>query len=146
MLYFSPCAHCEKSSRHCVKPSYFCSMENWEIDFGYQRIRHLLQERFQRKSLPDLNGILFLIGVQELGRWRTDFSKEEKQDLMHIAVCRLLAYDGHYEFIGRDEDGWPHYELVSKVPPADLREQEELIKRKVVQYFEELETEEGRLG
>ncbi len=65
---------------------------------------------------------------------------------MHIAVCRLMAYDGHYEFIGRDEDGWPHYELISKVPPADLREQEELIKRKIVQYFAELEEEEGSLG
>jgi len=93
-----------------------------------------------------MDAMLFLIGVQEFGRWRTDFSKEEKQDLMHIAVCRLLAQDGHYEFIGRDDEGWPHYELVSKIPPADLRAQEALLKSRIVDYFEELEETEGRIG
>ena len=120
-------------------------MEDWEQDFAYQRVRHLIQQRFNRPALPDLNALLFLIGVQELGRWQTDFTKEEKQDLMHIAVCRLLEQDGHYRFVGRDADGWPHYDLVSKVPPADLRGQEALLKRRIVAYFGALEAEEGML-
>ena len=118
---------------------------DWEQDFAYQRIRHLIKERFRREALPDLNALLFLIGIQELGRWQAEFTKEEKQDLMHVAVCRLLAEDGHYTFVGRDADGWPHYELTSKIPPQDLKGQEELLKGKIVHYFEALEVEEGRL-
>lgn len=121
------------------------SPENWELDFAFNRVRHLVQERFNKTVLPDLNAILFLIGIQELGRWQDNFSKEEKQDLMHIAVCRLFAADDHYEFIGRDADGWPHYELKSKLPKIDLASQEQLMKEKIVQYFDELEAEEGRL-
>ena len=120
-------------------------MQPWEQDFAYQRIRHLIQARFNRPALPDLNALLFLIGVQELGRWRQDFSKEEKQDLMHIAVCRLLADVGHYAFVGRDDEGWPHYELTAKVPPMDLAEQERLLKQQIVVYFDEHEAEEGLL-
>ena len=121
------------------------SMEVWEEDFAFQRVRHLIKEKFDRPALPDMNALLFLIGVQELGRWRS-FTKEEKQDLMHIAVCRLLTYEGHYEFVGRDDDGWPHYKLVAKIPPRSLAEQERLLKRHVVTYFGELEAEEGLIG
>ena len=117
-------------------------MEAWEQDFEYQRVRHLIKEKFDRPALPDMNALLFLIGVQELGRWR-EFTKEEKQDLMHVAVCRLFAPEGHYEFVGRDDDGWPHYKLVGKIPPRSLAEQEGLLKRRIVDYFRELETEEG---
>jgi hypothetical protein len=120
-------------------------MEDWEQDFAYQRIRHLVQARFNRPALPDLNALLFLIGVQELGRWRSDFTKEEKRDLMHVAVCRLLSVDGHYRFEGRDDEGWPHYALTSKIPPADLAGQEHLLKHKIIAYFEALEVSEGRL-
>jgi hypothetical protein len=120
-------------------------MEAWEQDFAYNRVRHLIQQRFNKPVLPNMDAMLFLIGVQEYGRWRTDFTKEEKQDLMHIAVCRLLSYDGHYEFIGRDDEGWPHYKLVSKIPPADLAGQEQLLKQRIITYFNELEEEEGML-
>lgn len=118
-------------------------MQSWEQDFAYNRVRHLIQQRFGKSVPPNLDALLFLIGVQEYGRWRTDFSKEEKQDLMHIAVCRLLAQDGHYEFVGRDDEGWPHYQLVSKIPPADLRAQEDLLQARIVDYFNKLEEEEG---
>lgn len=120
-------------------------MEAWEQDFAYNRVRHLIQQRFNKPVLPNMDAMLFLIGVQEYGRWRTDFTKEEKQDLMHIAVCRLLSYDGHYEFVGRDDEGWPHYKLISKIPPADLAGQEQLLKQRIITYFNELEEEEGML-
>lgn len=85
---------------------------------------------------PDLQSILFLIGVQELGRGPQKFSKDEKQDLMHIAVCRLLSTFGYYELIGLDQDGWPHWKLVSKLPPLSLREQDWLLKQAAVEYFD----------
>jgi len=121
-------------------------MEDWEEDFAYQRVRHLIKEKFGREGLPNMDAMLFLIGVQELGRWKQDFTKEEKQDLMHIAVCRLFATEGHYEFVGRDDEGWPHYKLLSKIAPVDLGGQESLLRQKIVAYFQELEEEEGLIG
>ena len=117
-------------------------MEEWELEFEWLRVRHMVKDAFERSGLPDLNAILFLIGIQELGIPRQSFSKEEKQDLMHIAVCRLLALDGYYEFAGRDADGWPHYRQVKKVPVQGVEEQEQLLKIKAIQYFRELEEEE----
>ena len=85
---------------------------------------------------PDLQAILFLIGVQELGRGPLKYSKDEKQDLMHIAVCRLLSKFGYYELIGHDQDGWPHWKLAGKLPPLSLREQDLLLKQAAVEYFD----------
>jgi hypothetical protein len=48
-----------------------------------------MQERFGRR--PDLNALLLLIGVQELGQGVAAFTKEQKQDLMHIATCKLFS-------------------------------------------------------
>jgi len=116
-------------------------MEDWQLDFEWLKVRHYVKDNFGRKELPDLNGVLFLIGIQEYGRIKEPFSKEEKQDLMHIAVCRLLAYDNYYRFVGRDEEGWPHYELVRKLAGVDLKAQAILLKEKTIQYFKELDDE-----
>jgi hypothetical protein len=86
---------------------------------------------------PDLNGVLFLIGVQELGQGPRNFSKEEKQDLMHIAICKVLSYSGFYELQGLDKDGWPHWEAVKKLPFLDLLSQEKMLKAHVIEYFKQ---------
>lgn len=116
-------------------------MEEWELEFEWLKVRHLIKDIFHKEALPDLNAILFLIGIQELGRVQPSFTKEEKQDLMHIAVCRLLSYDGYYEFEGRDQDGWPHYRVVRPFVVKGAGEQEELLKSKAIQYFREWEQE-----
>lgn len=116
-------------------------MEAWEIDYEWLRIRHLVKDVFKRDSLPDLNGVLFVIGLQELGRWKREFTKEEKQDLMHIAVCRLLSYDGYYEFEGRDADGWPHWKKLKPLKIKGVQDQSELLKEKIIQYFKDWELE-----
>jgi hypothetical protein len=89
------------------------------------------------KRPKDLNGVLFIIGMQELGRGAQRFSKEEKQDLMHIAICRVLSISGYYELEGTDKDGWPHWKPVKKLPRFDLLEQEKLLKMHVLDYFEQ---------
>ena len=86
---------------------------------------------------PDLQGIMFLIGVQELGQGKRRFTKDEKQDLMHIATCRLLSTYGYYALTGSDEDGWPHWELIQKLPTLSLKEQDLLLKRAVLDYFKD---------
>jgi hypothetical protein len=87
---------------------------------------------------PNLDAILFLIGIQELGQGKKTFSKEEKQDLMHIAVCKLLSLSGYYELEGLDKEGWPHWKLVKKLPKFDLNEQEKLLKIQIKEYFSDL--------
>lgn len=118
-------------------------MEDWELDFEWLRVQHIVKDAMRREQLPDLNIVLFLIGIQELGRWKKGFSKEEKQDLMHIAVCRLLVYEGYFEFVGRDEDGWPHYRQVLEMQPRDIKDQERTLKINAVRYFKEIEKEDA---
>lgn len=88
------------------------------------------------KKPKDLNSVLFLIGVQELGKGKKVFGKEEKQDLMHIAICKVLSLSGFYELEGLDEQGWPHWKPTKKLPHFDLLEQEKLLKMHVIEYFE----------
>jgi len=94
-----------------------------------------LEQKFHKK--PDLQGILFLIGVQELGKGSKNFSKEEKQDLMHLGICRVLSQIGMYSLKGHDKDGWPHWELTEKLPFLDLLSQETLLKEQVIAYFDD---------
>jgi len=116
-------------------------MEDWELDYEWLRVRHKVKAIFGREDLPDLNGVLFLVGIQELGRWGETFTKEEKQDLMHIAACKLLSFDGYYEFTGRDADGWPHYKLLRPLQVTGVKDQAQFLKQKLIQYFQELESE-----
>ena len=89
------------------------------------------------KRPGDMNAVLFLIGVQELGKGKRTFSKEEKQDLMHIAICRVLSLSGFYKLEGLDEQGWPHWKLIKKLPHFDLLEQEKLLKMHIIEYFDQ---------
>lgn len=90
------------------------------------------------KKPADLNGVLFLIGMQELGQGAKRFTKEQKQDLMHIAICKVLSLSGYYELERVDEDGWPHWNLVKPLPYQNLLTQETLLKEHVLRYFEEI--------
>ncbi len=106
-----------------------------DFDKNWNNLLITLQERIGKKP-ADLNAVLFLIGVQELGKGVRTFSKEQKQDLMHIAICKVLSLSGYYELEGLDEEGWPHWKLVKKLPHFDILEQEKLLKMHVMEYFE----------
>jgi hypothetical protein len=84
----------------------------------------------------DLEAILFLIGVQELGAGLRRYKKDEKLDLMHIGICTVLSPYGYYTFSHYDEDGWPHYNLEQKLPFLSDSEQKLLMRKAVVEYFE----------
>jgi len=103
----------------------------------WDNLKNQLEHRFDAQL--DLQGILFLIGVQELGHGVKNFSKSEKQDLMHIATCKLLSYYGYYHLDGHDTDGWPHWNLVEKLPQLSLKEQDLVLKKSAIRYFEENE-------
>ena len=108
-------------------------------DLDLEKKWHRLLEAIYKmigKKPEDLNAVVFLIGVQELGQGRKTFSKEQKQDLMHIGICKVLSYSGFYELEGLDEDGWPHWKMLKKLPHFDLLDQEKLLKMHVLEYFE----------
>jgi hypothetical protein len=94
-----------------------------------------LMDRFGKK--PDLETILFLIGIQEFGEIRDKFTKEQKQDLMHVAVCSLLSPSGYYELANVDEDGWPHFRQLKPMPDMDPIMQENFLKDHVLLYFQD---------
>ncbi|KXX67901.1 hypothetical protein [Flammeovirga sp. SJP92] len=112
-------------------------MENEDLEnikTEWSRLISALTEVFEKQP-NDLNSILFMIGVQELGKGPIPFSKEEKQDLIHIATCKVLSYSGYYELEGLDQEGWPHWKLLKKIPSMDLLAQEQLMRWHVLEYF-----------
>lgn len=84
-----------------------------------------------------ISGVLFLIGIQELGMGPKKFNKDEKINIIHIAICRLLEPFNFYIFKGIDNEGWPHYELQEKIPKLKSGEQTILIKKAIIQYFDD---------
>lgn len=98
-----------------------------------------LSEDFADGDELNLDGIIYLIGVQELGQGHRAFKKDEKMNLMHIAICKLLEPYGYYEFDYFDDDGWPHYKILTDLPNLKPGEQTVLMKEAIVTYFETLE-------
>lgn len=107
---------------------------DYALEMRFQHLKKELEITFGPGM--DLQAILFLIGVEELGLGFQKFKKNEKTDLMHVAVCTLLEPYGYYKFIGRDTDNWPHFEFVKELPPLDEEQQQALMKEAVVEYFE----------
>lgn len=105
-----------------------------DLQVRWWNLEAKLVERFDKK--PDVETILFLIGIQELAQPKEKFTKEEKQDLMHIAICTLLAPSGYYILEGTDEEGWPHFRQLKPMPEMNPIEQENFLKDHILLYFE----------
>jgi hypothetical protein len=105
-----------------------------DLQARWWKLEEKLVERFGKK--PDLEGILFLIGIQELGQLRDNFTKEQKQDLMHVAVCTVLSSSGYYLREQVDAEGWPHFRQLKEVPALPLPQQEAFLKDHVLLYFQ----------
>ncbi|MFT5754999.1 MAG: hypothetical protein ACI9FW_000929 [Flavobacterium sp.] len=103
--------------------------ERWET------VVSLLSNKFADGDTLDLDAIIYLIGVQELGKFKQEFKKDEKVNLMHIAICRLLEPYGYYEFDYFDNEGWPHYTVKEELPILKAGEQSVLMKDAIVNYF-----------
>ncbi len=104
--------------------------EKWEQVIKYT------SQKFGDGETLNLDAIIYLIGVQELGQGQRRFKKDEKINLMHIAICRLLEPYGFYEFDYYDDDSWPHYKAKEALPNLKPGEQSVLMKGAIVQYFE----------
>lgn len=110
---------------------------NDDLQARWWALEAKILERFGKK--PDMEAVLFLVGINETGFIKEKITKEQKQDLMHVAVCSLLSQSGYYILEGKDEEGWPHFKQVKELPVLNTFEQENFLKDHVLLYFEKNE-------
>lgn len=110
---------------------------NDDLQARWWKLEEKLMDRFEKK--PDVESILFLIGIQELGDIQKKFTKEQKQDLMHVAICSVLSSSGFYELSHVDEDGWPHFKQLKAMPEMNPIQQENFLKDHILLYFQQQE-------
>ena len=95
----------------------------------------VLTERFSDGEALDVEGVLYLIGLQELGQVHQKMKKDDNVNLIHVGICTVLEPYGYYRFDFFDEEGWPHFELLEALPPLKPGEQSILMKEALVAYF-----------
>ena len=113
-------------------PKIITLKEKWDL------LVNKLTNQFADGDELNIDGVIYLVGVQELGQGHRIFKKDEKVNLMHIAICKLLEPYGYYEFDFFDDDGWPHYKVIVELPNLKPGEQSVLMKEAIIQYFEGL--------
>lgn len=101
----------------------------------WKEVERFFQENFDTEKHPTIDTLLFLIGIQELGSGKQKYSKDDKLNLIHIAVCRLLEPFGYYRFSHYDNDGYPHFETLDVLPELKPNEQQILMKKAIIQHF-----------
>ena len=106
-----------------------------ELKTKWNNLKTKLSVDFSDNEIIDLDSIIFLIGLQELGQFQKRFNKQKKLEVIHIAVCKLLSQYGYYEFDYTDNDGWPHYKLIKNLPNLKAGEQTILMKKAIINYF-----------
>ncbi len=102
----------------------------------WNKVLDFFKQNFTDGEEPEMDVILFLIGIQELGKVQKNFSKDQKVNLMHIATCKLLEPYGYYQFEKIDAEGWPHYKKIKNIPVKNSEEQEKLIQQAIINYLE----------
>lgn len=101
----------------------------------WQLLQDKLKQRFGSEMEHD--SILFMIGLQELDKPYQTYKKDQKLEVMHIGVCTVLQPYGFYEYKGRDEEGWPHWELKEAIPHLDAKQQNKLMNDAILDYFKQ---------
>ena len=106
-----------------------------DLKTKWNNLKTKLSVDFSDNEIIDVDSIIFLIGIQELGQFQKRFNKQKKLEVIHIAVCKLLSDYGYYEYDYTDNDGWPHYKLIKKLPNLKAGEQTILMKKAIINYF-----------
>ncbi|MEQ9187810.1 MAG: hypothetical protein RLP15_08745 [Cryomorphaceae bacterium] len=110
-------------------------MNEQDFEQAWNKAMRRVEARFDQPM--DLQSLLYVIGVNELGQGPRRFNKDQKIDVMHVAVCSLLEPYGYYQFVGKDKEGWPHFERTERLPKLGAAEQEKLMKEAVLSYIQE---------
>lgn len=110
------------------------------IEDGWINLSKFWEEKFG-KSLS-IQAALWVISMQEYPRLHTKYSSPDavvKEDLLHLAVCFILEIQGFCVFENLDNDGWPRYSSIAKFENLSLKEQETILARGIVCYFDNYE-------
>ncbi|WP_185859550.1 hypothetical protein [Blattabacterium cuenoti] len=108
-----------------------------KFHINWNKVMLYIRNHFSIEGKIDIIGIIYLIGIQELGKGKNRFlNREDKINILHIAICRILEPFGYYSFLGRDKEGWPHYVLKTKIP-FNQEEQLFLIQKAIIRYMSE---------
>lgn len=107
-----------------------------ESEYWGKKIENFFEVNFHTEKNPPIEVLLFLIGIRELGSGKQNYTKDDKVNLIHIAVCRLLEPFGYYKF-SHYEGGWPQFEKLEDLPELRSNEQTLLIRKAIIQYFED---------
>ncbi|MCX6189598.1 MAG: hypothetical protein NTW54_08370 [Bacteroidetes bacterium] len=111
-------------------------MNTEKIESDFKILQTKLKAQFKRQ--PSLDAILFIIGMNALGKGNIPFDRDEKMNLLHVAHCTVFALSGYYELERLDEDGWPHFKTMKQYPAMELAEQEVFLKEHILKYFKSL--------
>ena len=111
-------------------------MEQWKLDFNWLRIQHFIKDKFSIPVLPNVDTVLFLIGIQETGKISEEYSKEDKLSITTLGMCVVLSQKGYFERKGRDESGWPIWKELKPFSPTNDTERQNILKNLIFQYFE----------
>ena len=107
---------------------------NFELEKNWRETVKKIAGNFGEQM--DLQSILFVIGLQELKIELGKLSKDQKIETIHVGICTILAPYGYYEPLGVYNDGWPHFKELKKIPNVNEKQQEEILKQAVIDYFE----------
>lgn len=105
------------------------------LKLRWDTLVRVLTERFSDGEALDIEGVLYLVGLQELGQIHRRYKKDDNVNLIHIGICTVLEPYGFYRFDFYDEEGWPHFELLEALPNLKPGEQSLFMKTAVVEYF-----------
>lgn len=101
---------------------------------------HLLQESLNAQfgKQPDIEAILFLVGIQSRGRgYEPKLNKQIKQDLIMEGTHCVFETLGLYKRVGIDSNGLSLWERTSPLlPKLSLPDQEKLLRVAILSYFE----------
>jgi hypothetical protein len=100
---------------------------------GWDNVLQFMQQRFDKEA--DVKSVLFIIGLREYGHKKKKFTKEDKQDLMNLALCTILTDEGYFSVSHLDAEGWPVWKQSKALPTMSAKEQEDFIKDHIVTYF-----------
>ena len=101
----------------------------------WEELIQRLSDTFSDTEAVEMEGVLYLIGLQELGKIHQQFKKDDNVNIIHIGICTVLEPFGYYRFDFYDNDGWQHFVLVEELPVLKPGEQAILMKEAIVDYF-----------
>ncbi|MCK5824168.1 MAG: hypothetical protein KAG96_02045 [Ichthyobacteriaceae bacterium] len=106
-----------------------------DLNIGWNEVKNFLSDKFADGEKVDVETILYLIGVQELGTGKNTFEKEEKVELMHMATCLLLEPFGYFKLQQKDIDGWLHFKQIKSTDNMSGDDQFKMLKIATINYF-----------